>query len=546
MLMNRRIMRRLEQWHVLAPSQFGFRSGREVVDACSRLAEDIVAAFRRREVVQAVTLDIQSAYDTVWREGLIRKLEVIGMDPYIIAWIYSFLSGRCCSLEVGGSTSEVAPECGLPQGSPLSPTLFLVYIDDLLHALQRVRKLRSQGFADDLAVWIAGELRSGDTEPTLRRGLQVVEDWSRRWRIRFSPQKCICVCFRGKNVRVMREFEVRLHDEPLPHSRAVRYLGVWFDEHLSWNKHLSEVISRARARLWQLLRTVRSEWGLTPDLFMRLVRGAVLPGLFFGAPVWASVLRYNTHLTELDGILALAARMAYGLERFTSMEASLALAGLMPARQQILQRLTGYMLRRRRAVLVEDDQELATHRSYVTPTELGRTWFQRQMRGQTLTYSLPRQKRLILKGIQRALLNEWQRRWTCTEMGRQLFDVMGRVGGGWLPRDALVVRREDWTKVARFLMGHYHLGDWSPSRDSEVDERCPLCLEAFSREHLIWDCERLEAVRRATLGRFSDRERWNLARLIWVGSGPLGRFLRGAHEVVGRLHKESLLSEDVV
>ena len=108
---------------------------------------------------------------------------------------------------------------------------------------------------------------------------------------------------------------------------------------------------------------------------MRLVRGAVLPALFFGAPIWASVLRYSTRLAELDGILALAARMAYGLERFTSLEASLVLAGLMPMRQQILYSLTRYVLRRHRAALVGDDHELTTHRSYVTPTELGRTWF---------------------------------------------------------------------------------------------------------------------------------------------------------------------------
>ena len=163
------------------------------------------------------------------------------------------------------------------------------------------------------------------------------------------------------------------------------------------------------ARLWQLLRTVRSEWGLTPHLFMRLVRGAVLPELFFGAPIWASVLRYSTWLAELDGTLALAARMAYGLERFTSMVASLVLAGLMPAGQQILQSLTRYMLRRHRATLVGDDHELATHRSYVTPTELGRTWFRRQVRGQTISQTIPRQRRLIIRGIKRALLNEWQR-----------------------------------------------------------------------------------------------------------------------------------------
>ena len=127
---------------------------------------------------------------------MVQKLEVIGMEPYIIAWLYNFLSDRCCSLEVGGSTPEVAPECGLPQGSPLSPTLFLVYTDDLLHSLQCVRTLRCQGFVDDLAFWIAGELRTGETDPPLMRGPEVVEDWARRWRIRFSPKSAF-VCALG-------------------------------------------------------------------------------------------------------------------------------------------------------------------------------------------------------------------------------------------------------------------------------------------------------------------------------------------------------------
>ena len=126
-------------------------------------------------------------------------------------------------------------------------------------------------------------------------------------------------------------------------------------------------------------------------------------------------------------------------------------------------------------------------------------------------------------------------------MGRQFFDVMRSVGDGWLPRDALEARREDWTRVARFLTRHYHLGNWSPSRDMDIDERCPLYLEAFSQERLIWFCKRLETVRRASLGRFSDRNGWIIARLIWIRSAPLGRFLRGVHEFFGR----SCVSVDV-
>ena len=91
-------------------------------------------------------------------------------------------------------------------------------------------------------------------------------------------------------------------------------------------------------------------------------------------------------------------------------------------------------------------------------------------------------------------------------MERQLLNVMRSVGDGWLPKDALEVRQEDWTRVARFLIGHYHLGNWSPSRDMDIDERCPMCLETFSQEHLVWDCKKLETVRRATLEWFLDQD----------------------------------------
>ena len=70
-------------------------------------------------------------------------------------------------LEVGEHTWEVLTCCGVPQGARLSPTLFLVFIDDLIHSLNSLGPLKAQGLADDLVLWIEGSFRDGDIHPIL-------------------------------------------------------------------------------------------------------------------------------------------------------------------------------------------------------------------------------------------------------------------------------------------------------------------------------------------------------------------------------------------
>ena len=57
----------------------------------------------------------------------------------------------------------------------MSLTLFLIYIDDLLHALQRISRLLSQAFANDLVIWIVTEIRTEEADPHPMRGLRVVK-----------------------------------------------------------------------------------------------------------------------------------------------------------------------------------------------------------------------------------------------------------------------------------------------------------------------------------------------------------------------------------
>ena len=103
-----------------------------------------------------------------------------------------------------------------------------------------------------------------------------------------------------------------MYGELLQHQPALKYLGVWFDEHMTWQHHVCEAICKVQACLWALHRGIGLGWGFHPLLFLRLVRGVIVPLLFYAAPCWAAVLGVETRLIELDRVMALASRMAFG------------------------------------------------------------------------------------------------------------------------------------------------------------------------------------------------------------------------------------------
>ena len=94
-----------------------------------------------------------------------------------------------------------SPECRLPQGSPLSPTLFLIYIDDLLLELKKAG-VNVQAYADDILTWIRGNFRNGVAAPEICQAMTMMDAWSQRWRLIFNPKKGNAICFLGPRVQI--------------------------------------------------------------------------------------------------------------------------------------------------------------------------------------------------------------------------------------------------------------------------------------------------------------------------------------------------------
>jgi retron-type reverse transcriptase len=131
----------------------GARPGRSTETALELLTRQIYAIWRsKRHVATLLSLDISGAFDTVNPIRLLDILRKKGLPPWIVQWTQAFITDRSSSLVIQGhETAQFPIQAGVPQGSPLSPILFLFYTSELLELCNQPKEgLLGTGFADDV------------------------------------------------------------------------------------------------------------------------------------------------------------------------------------------------------------------------------------------------------------------------------------------------------------------------------------------------------------------------------------------------------------
>ena len=131
-IIEKRLRKHLEDTGFLSKYQSGFRKVRSTNDHIFRMSQTVMESFNGGEKVKASFLDVEKASDNVWHNGLRHKIFQLGLPTKIIRWLSDFLVGRIIQIKVDGSlSSKIYTKAGIPQGSVLSPLLFLIYVNDM-------------------------------------------------------------------------------------------------------------------------------------------------------------------------------------------------------------------------------------------------------------------------------------------------------------------------------------------------------------------------------------------------------------------------------
>ena len=153
-MINKRLIWYLESNNLISPIQSGFRSERSTNDHLIRLETFIRDAFVNREHVVSVFFDLEKAYDTTWRYGIMKDLHDLGLKGRLPIFIQSFLEDRTMQVCVGSTLSDLYDlydqEQGVPQGSILSTTLFNIKINNIVTCLDN--KTDGSLFVDDFGI----------------------------------------------------------------------------------------------------------------------------------------------------------------------------------------------------------------------------------------------------------------------------------------------------------------------------------------------------------------------------------------------------------
>ena len=278
-----------------------------------------------------MAVDFSKAFDTVNHTALLDDICNSTMEPNTVRWLFTYLRGRMASCLYNGHESRnIIVHQGVPQGSVLSPALFNSYVSSYPHNADLITS-----YADDFTASATASTIESSTA-TMAEHIRDVELWAANRELQISVTKSTVTLFTSDNSQSNIHPQIPLGGGFLPLEKYPKILGVTFDPHFHFHKHVEAIVERAKNRLSILKALTGTSWGQQKETIVATYKALIDSVFSYAAPVWFPVAgSSNSSVNKLQMVQNAALRIATGCHRMTSIDHLHVEAEIMTVREHL-------------------------------------------------------------------------------------------------------------------------------------------------------------------------------------------------------------------
>ncbi|XP_015437063.1 PREDICTED: RNA-directed DNA polymerase from mobile element jockey-like [Dufourea novaeangliae] len=317
----------------LHEKQHAFRTGHSVETALHNVTLAIEKALKVKYYTIGCFLDIEGAFNMTSVEVLVTAMEEFNLHQKQKMWITNMLTKRRLVATRGGHSVSEYVNRGCPQGGILSPLLWCLAVNSLLHALEECGVTIS-AYADDV-VFLATSSDIHEAYDKAQEALEILKIWCDSTGLSVNPDKLEVVRF-TKRIKIPATEPLRYEGKDLKLVDEVKFLGVTFTKKLLWRRHVFNKVACGKNNLYMVSRAIGGTWGFSPRITNWIYKSIVVPRVTHGAIAWWQAAKMTTVKNKLNSLQGLALRRALGSLSTTPLRAMEVLTNTTPLDTVIL------------------------------------------------------------------------------------------------------------------------------------------------------------------------------------------------------------------